>query len=30
LAKDGETNWYEGVLLLLVYAIIGVGFYFHP
>jgi Ca2+:H+ antiporter len=30
LAKDGETNWYEGVLLLLVYAIIGVGFFFHP
>jgi|SRR3990170_1684845 len=30
LAKDGETNWYEGVLLLLVYAIIAVGFFFHP
>jgi Ca2+:H+ antiporter len=30
LAKDGETNWYEGVLLLLVYAIIGVGFFYHP
>jgi len=30
LAKDGETNWYEGVLLLLVYAIIGIGFFFHP
>ena len=30
LAKDGETNWYEGVLLLLVYAIIGFGFLFHP
>lgn len=30
LAKDGETNWYEGVLLLLVYAIIAVGFFYHP
>ena len=30
LVKDGETNWYEGVLLLLVYAIIAVGFFFHP
>jgi len=30
IAKDGESNWYEGVLLLLLYAIIGVGFYFHP
>ncbi len=30
LAKDGETNWYEGVLLLLVYGIIGAGFFLHP
>jgi Ca2+:H+ antiporter len=30
IAKDGETNWYEGVLLLLVYGIIAVGFLFHP
>ena len=30
IARDGESNWYEGVLLLLLYAIIGVGFYFHP
>jgi len=30
IAKDGESNWYEGALLLLLYAIIGVGFYFHP
>ena len=29
-ASDGESNWYEGVLLLMVYAIIGVGFFFHP
>lgn len=30
LAKDGQTNWYEGVLLLLVYAIIAFGFFYHP
>lgn len=30
LAKDGQSNWYEGVLLLLLYAIIGIGFFFHP
>jgi len=30
IAKDGETNWYEGVLLLLVYAIIAFGFFYHP
>ena len=30
IARDGESNWYEGALLLLLYAIIAVGFYFHP
>ncbi len=30
IAKDGETNWYEGVLLLLVYGIIAFGFFYHP
>ena len=30
IAKDGETNWFEGALLLIVYAIIGLGFFFHP
>ena len=30
IARDGESNWYEGALLLLLYAIIGVGFFFHP
>ena len=29
-ASDGESNWYEGVLLIMVYAIIAVGFLFHP
>ena len=27
---DGETNWYEGVQLLAVYAIIAVALYFLP
>ena len=30
IASDGESNWYEGVLLVMVYAIIAVGFFFHP
>ncbi len=30
IAKDGETNWFEGALLLIVYGIIAVGFFFHP
>jgi len=30
LVLDGETNWYEGVQLLAVYAIIAVGLYFLP
>ena len=30
IAKDGESNWYEGALLLILYGIIAVGFYFHP
>jgi len=30
VASDGESNWYEGVLLVMVYAIIAIGFYFHP
>jgi Ca2+:H+ antiporter len=30
IASDGESNWYEGVLLMMVYAIIAVGFFFHP
>ena len=28
--SDGETNWMEGVLLLAVYAILGVAFYHLP
>jgi Ca2+:H+ antiporter len=30
VASDGESNWYEGALLVMVYAIIAIGFYFHP
>ena len=28
IARDGETTWFEGVLLLAVYAILGTAFYF--
>jgi Ca2+:H+ antiporter len=28
ISKDGETNWFEGVLLLTVYIILGAAFYF--
>jgi Ca2+:H+ antiporter len=30
VASDGRSNWYEGVLLVMVYAVIGVAFFFHP
>src|SRR5947209_12427683 len=30
LVMDGETNWYEGIQLLAVYAIIAVAMYFLP
>ena len=30
LVIDGETNWYEGIQLLAVYAIIAVALYFLP
>ena len=28
ISLDGETNWLEGALLLIVYAILGFGFFF--
>jgi len=28
ITKDGATNWYEGILLLAVYIILGTAFYF--
>ncbi len=30
VSADGKSNWYEGVLLLMVYMIIAIGFFFHP
>lgn len=30
IVQDGESNWMEGVLLLAVYAILGLTFYFLP
>ncbi|OYD09175.1 calcium/proton exchanger [Paludifilum halophilum] len=27
ISRDGSTNWYEGVLLLIVYAILGTAFF---
>ncbi|MNO95246.1 putative cation exchanger YfkE [compost metagenome] len=27
IIQDGSTNWYEGLLLLIVYIILGVSFY---
>jgi Ca2+:H+ antiporter len=28
IAHDGETTWFEGVLLIAVYAVLGIAFYF--
>jgi len=30
VAEDGESNWLEGAMLLMIYAILGVAFYFLP
>src|SRR2546426_687121 len=30
VVSDGRSNWYEGALLVLVYAVIAVAFLFHP
>jgi Ca2+:H+ antiporter len=30
LCLDGESNWFEGLLLMALYAIIGIIFYFVP
>jgi Ca2+:H+ antiporter len=30
IAHDGETNWFEGALMLAVYAILGMAFWFLP
>jgi Ca2+:H+ antiporter len=28
IAEDGETTWFEGVLLLAVYVVLGMAFFF--
>ena len=30
VAEDGESNWLEGAMLLMMYAILGLAFYFLP
>lgn len=30
ISSDGESNWFEGLMLLAVYALLGVAFYFVP
>ncbi len=30
VASDGESNWFEGLMLLIVYGIMAVGFFFLP
>jgi len=30
LMYDGESNWLEGLMLIGVYAMLGVGFFYHP
>ena len=30
IARDGDTNWFEGAQLLAVYAILALAFYFGP
>jgi len=30
ISSDGRSNWFEGVLLLATYIIVGIAFFFHP
>ncbi|HEV3167398.1 MAG TPA: calcium/proton exchanger [Isosphaeraceae bacterium] len=30
VSEDGESNWLEGAMLLMIYAILGLAFYFLP
>jgi Ca2+:H+ antiporter len=30
VVEDGESNWLEGAMLLMIYAILGVAFFFLP
>ncbi|MBD2465050.1 calcium/proton exchanger [Oscillatoria sp. FACHB-1407] len=30
ISSDGRSNWFEGVLLLATYMVLGLAFFFHP
>lgn len=30
ISSDGKSNWLEGAMLLVTYAVVGAAFYFHP
>ena len=30
IVEDGESNWFEGIQLLIAYLIMAVAFFFHP
>ncbi|MEO6807945.1 MAG: hypothetical protein ABI353_02400, partial [Isosphaeraceae bacterium] len=30
VAEDGESNWLEGAMLLMIYLILGIAFFFMP
>jgi Ca2+:H+ antiporter len=30
VVEDGESNWFEGLQLIMAYAIMAVAFFFHP
>jgi Ca2+:H+ antiporter len=30
ISSDGQSNWMEGVLLLILYAVLAIAFYLHP
>ncbi len=30
ISTDGQSNWLEGAMLLVTYAVLGAAFYFHP
>jgi Ca2+:H+ antiporter len=30
VAEDGESNWLEGAMLLMLYALLAIAFFFHP
>ena len=30
VAEDGESNWLEGAMLLMIYVVLGLAFFFLP